>query len=156
MVPTFAWFLLPLLLEPVVDQLAVQRPAVDSEDLGRLAPVPLTGLENAKNVLLLELVEGRQLGLLLVGGGLGDLPRAQAAPLSADQAQMIEPLTDREFEVLTLLAQQLSNKEIAVQLVISTGTVTQHTHNIYQKLNVTSRWQAVTEATRLGILTSES
>jgi ATP/maltotriose-dependent transcriptional regulator MalT len=76
--------------------------------------------------------------------------------LTAAQAQLVEPLTDRELEVLALLAQQLSNQEIADQLVISKGTVTQHTHNIYQKLNVSSRWQAVTEATRLGILISES
>jgi LuxR family maltose regulon positive regulatory protein len=87
---------------------------------------------------------------------LKTFPQAQPPPLPAAQSQYFEPLTKRELEVLALLAQQLSNKEIAVQLVISTGTVTQHTHNIYQKLNVTSRWQAVTEATRLGILTSES
>jgi len=83
-------------------------------------------------------------------------PQVQPAPMSAAQAQLVEPLTERELEVLTLLAQQLSNKEIAVQLVISPATVTRHTHNIYQKLNVRSRWQAVTEANRLGILTFAS
>jgi len=80
-------------------------------------------------------------------------PQVQPAPVSAAQAQVIESLTNRELEVLALLAQQLSNKEIAIQLSISRGTVTQHNHNIYQKLNVSTRWQAVTEATRLGILT---
>ena len=83
-------------------------------------------------------------------------PQAQLLPLPAAQTQYIEPLTDRELEVLALLAQQLSNKEIAIQLSISRGTVTQHNHNIFKKLNVSSRWQAVTEATRLGILTPES
>jgi LuxR family maltose regulon positive regulatory protein len=83
-------------------------------------------------------------------------PQAQPARLPAAQAQLVEPLTDRELDVLTLLAQQLTNKEIANQLFISKGTVTQHNHNIFQKLNVSSRWQAVTEATRLGILTPES
>jgi LuxR family maltose regulon positive regulatory protein len=82
-------------------------------------------------------------------------PQAQPAPLSAAQEQLVEPLTNRELEVLALLAQQLSNKEIAEKLVISKGTVTQHTHNIYRKLNVSSRWQAVTEAEGLGILISE-
>jgi LuxR family maltose regulon positive regulatory protein len=66
---------------------------------------------------------------------------------------LLEPLTEREFEILMLLAQRLSNKEIAVQLMISSGTVTQHTHNIYQKLNVKGRRQAVGKATELGILT---
>jgi LuxR family maltose regulon positive regulatory protein len=83
-------------------------------------------------------------------------PQTQPSPLPTAQAQFIETLTDRELEVLALLAQQLSNKEIAIQLSISRGTVTQHNHNIFQKLNVSSRWQAVTEATRLGILTPES
>jgi len=83
-------------------------------------------------------------------------PQAQPPLSPADQTHYIEPLTKRELEVLTLLAQQLSNKEIAVQLVISPATVTRHTHNIYQKLNVRSRWQAVTEANRLGILTFAS
>jgi LuxR family maltose regulon positive regulatory protein len=69
---------------------------------------------------------------------------------------LIEPLTDRELEVLELLAQRLTNKEIAAQLVISSGTVKQHTHNIYQKLNVTGRRQAVATATELGLLSSAS
>jgi LuxR family maltose regulon positive regulatory protein len=71
-------------------------------------------------------------------------------------SELVEPLTRRELEVLALLAQGLSNKEIAVQLVITPGTVKQHTHNIYQKLNVKTRWQAVTEAEALGILPSNA
>ncbi len=65
---------------------------------------------------------------------------------------LVESLTNRELDVLTLLGQGLSNKEIAAQLVISPGTVTQHTHKIYQKLNVKNRRLAVIEATKLGIL----
>lgn len=65
---------------------------------------------------------------------------------------MIEPLTDRELQVLDLLARRLSNKEIAQQLVIAPVTVKRHTINIYQKLNVESRREAVLEAQRLGIL----
>jgi LuxR family maltose regulon positive regulatory protein len=65
---------------------------------------------------------------------------------------LVESLTNRELDVLTLMAQGLTNKEIAAQLVISPGTVTQHTHKIYQKLTVKNRRLAVIEATKLGIL----
>jgi LuxR family maltose regulon positive regulatory protein len=63
-----------------------------------------------------------------------------------------EPLTNRELEILALLSEGLTNKEIAAQLVVSPGTVTQHTHKIYQKLMVKNRRLAVIEATKLGIL----
>jgi LuxR family maltose regulon positive regulatory protein len=66
--------------------------------------------------------------------------------------ELIEPLTNRELEVLVLLAQRLSNKEIARVLVISTQTVKRHAANIYQKLQVNGRRAAVVEATRLGLL----
>lgn len=65
---------------------------------------------------------------------------------------LIDPLTDRELEVMALLAQRLSNKEIAAELIISPATVRTYTYNIYQKLNVNSRRQAVSKATELGIL----
>jgi LuxR family maltose regulon positive regulatory protein len=65
---------------------------------------------------------------------------------------LVEPLTDREHEILLLLAKRFSNKEIAAQLVISPMTVKRHTINIYQKLYVQSRREAVEAAQRLGIL----
>ena len=80
---------------------------------------------------------------------------ARPALSSVSQGKLIEPLTERELEVLAILAQRRSNKEIAAELVISPGTVKQHTHNIYQKLNVKGRRQAVREAIELGILTPE-
>ncbi|MBX3059799.1 MAG: hypothetical protein KF770_25385 [Anaerolineae bacterium] len=65
---------------------------------------------------------------------------------------LIESLTDREIDVLRLLARRLSNKEIADILYIAPETVKRHTINIYQKLAVGNRRQAVSKATELGLL----
>ena len=65
---------------------------------------------------------------------------------------LVEPLTDREMEVLALLRQRLSNKEIASQLVLSAATVKRYTVNIYQKLGVNKRRDAVIRAEALGLL----
>ena len=65
---------------------------------------------------------------------------------------LVEPLTDRELDVLKLLAQRLQNKEIANKLFISPKTVKKHLDNIYGKLNVSSRLQAVEKTQQLGIL----
>jgi LuxR family maltose regulon positive regulatory protein len=61
-------------------------------------------------------------------------------------------LSDREVEVLSLLASGLSTSVIAERLVLSPGTVKRHLHNIFEKLNVRSRTQAIQEARKLGIL----
>ena len=65
---------------------------------------------------------------------------------------LIEPLSGREQEVLTLLAKGLRNKEIASVLFISPGTVKRHTNSIYGKLGVHGRSEAVAKAQGLGIL----
>lgn len=65
---------------------------------------------------------------------------------------LVASLTNRELEILTLLAQRLRNKEIADKLYISPETVKRHTINIYGKLNVNSRQEAVNKALNLGIL----
>jgi len=60
------------------------------------------------------------------------------------------PLTERELEVLGLLAKGLANKQIAITLSISEHTVKFHVSSIYQKLNVTNRTEAVREGLRGG------
>jgi len=66
--------------------------------------------------------------------------------------ELVEALTDREHDVLVLLAQRQTAKEIAQALVISPLTVKRHAANIYGKLQVSGRREAVAKATRLGLL----
>lgn len=66
--------------------------------------------------------------------------------------QLIEPLSQRELEVLQLLARGSSNKEVARQLFISLPTVKWHASNIYGKLDVQNRTEAVAKARALGLL----
>lgn len=65
---------------------------------------------------------------------------------------LIESLTDRELEVLQLLADGLSNAAISEQLVVSVGTIKTHLKHIYSKLDVKSRTQAVAKARALHLL----
>jgi LuxR family maltose regulon positive regulatory protein len=65
---------------------------------------------------------------------------------------LVEPLSERELQVLRLVAAGLSNREIAERLIISVGTVKTHAHNIYGKLNVRGRTQAVARARELDLI----
>jgi DNA-binding NarL/FixJ family response regulator len=65
---------------------------------------------------------------------------------------LIEDLTDRELEVLTFAARGLTNKQIGKALFISARTVQGHMYNIYRKLYVTTRTEAVTTALNRGII----
>ena len=65
---------------------------------------------------------------------------------------LVEPLSQRELEVLHLMALGKTNLEIAGQLVVSRGTVKAHTASIYRKLDVANRTEAVAHARQLGIL----
>ena len=72
--------------------------------------------------------------------------------LASKPSQLIEPLTPRERQVLTLAAQGLTNRGIGRQLGISGRTVQGHLANIYGKLQVGSRTEAVTKALQLGFI----
>ncbi|MBB6694686.1 AAA family ATPase [Cohnella xylanilytica] len=79
-------------------------------------------------------------------------PPGQPAASSSAPRALDEPLTDRELEVLSLLAKGLSNKEIAERLIISSGTVKVHVRNIFAKLKVNRRINAIAQATELKLL----
>jgi len=72
-----------------------------------------------------------------------------AAPVSSS---LIEPLSQRELDILRLFKTELSGPEIAQQLVIALSTVRTHTKSIYNKLNVNSRRGAVKRALELGLI----
>ncbi len=74
-----------------------------------------------------------------------------AARAPADQ-RLIEPLSERELEVLRLLASELDGPDIARELTVSLATVRTHTRNVYAKLGVNSRRAAVRRAGELGLL----
>src|SRR6266516_2959634 len=76
------------------------------------------------------------------------LPHEQAYPL-------LDPLSERELEVLRLLAQGASNQEIAEQLVVTAATVKFHVSHILSKLQARNRTQAVARARSLGLLSAE-
>jgi len=75
-------------------------------------------------------------------------------PSSLSPQLLIEPLSERELEVLQLIVEGLTKKEIASRLFLSLNTIKAHTRNIYGKLDVNNRTQAGNRARALGILPS--
>jgi len=112
------------------------------------------GLELAPLLSKLKLDED---GLRFVGEILAAMQSGPGAKSPASigpntQSGLVDPLTSREFEILALLGQHLSNQEIATELYISVKTVRRHTENIYGKLGVHGRRDAVAKAIGLGII----
>jgi ATP/maltotriose-dependent transcriptional regulator MalT len=112
-----------------------------------------------------DLLRAGQQDISLVGSGYVEtLLRASGEPIgkpapeaargarSLPARSLVAPLTAREVEVLQLLEAGLHNRQIADRLVVSLGTVSRHTGNIYSKLRVDSRAQTIGQARRLGLL----
>ena len=83
---------------------------------------------------------------------MANLLSAFGKSVHIDQSALIEPLTEREIDVLKLITEGLSNPEIAEKLVLSVGTVKTHVKHIYSKLNVDDRVKAASKARELGII----
>jgi LuxR family maltose regulon positive regulatory protein len=79
-------------------------------------------------------------------------PRAASPTGAGGTSAPVEPLSDRELELLQLIAAGRKNREIADALVISVNTVKVHIGNIYGKLGVSNRVQAVARAQELALL----
>ena len=113
--------------------------------LGRLAARGVTGIARGYVAQLLRAFAAERAN-----------PQPQPVKSLIVQPAMIEPLTPREQEILELLAQRMTAKEIAQKLVVSDQTVKRHRVNIYQKLGVHSRRDAIAAAVALGILPAGS
>jgi LuxR family maltose regulon positive regulatory protein len=82
--------------------------------------------------------------------------RANVQEREPTKAQLLpEPLSERELEILQLLARGTSNLEIAQELVIAVNTIKRHVNHIFSKLGVHNRTQATLQARELGLLSEE-
>jgi LuxR family maltose regulon positive regulatory protein len=101
-------------------------------------------------------IASRYAGELLTAFGPDRLrrhvPDQEAQRSTPSPESLADPLSARELEVLELVAQGRSNREIARQLVLSLNTVKGYTRSIYQKLDVHSRTQAVAKGRELDLL----
>ncbi len=85
-------------------------------------------------------------------GSAAKARRCQGAKHTSGVSALVETLTPRELEVLSWLRGPSSIKEIALKLNISYATAKRHTINLYAKLGVNKRWEAVAKAEELEIL----
>jgi DNA-binding NarL/FixJ family response regulator len=125
------------------------------EEVARLAGWPVWGVlpldasPEEFSAVLHALAEGLWAGSPALARAL--LER-HSLPMLEQAEQVVNPLTERERQVLQLTAQGLANKQIAVSLEISENTVKFHLSSLYAKLGVTSRTEAVRSGARRGLV----
>lgn len=123
------------------------------------------GLRAGAKGYLLKDVSGEELatavravsgGSALLGSAIAQRVLSQFAGLASAKpvVALPEPLSDRELEILQLVAKGFSNPEIAAQLFLAEGTVKNYVSNILQKTSTRDRTQAVLKAQSLGLLNS--
>jgi DNA-binding NarL/FixJ family response regulator len=111
--------------------------------------LPLDASPEEFSAVLHALAEGLWAGSPALIRGLLEQHRL---PNLAEAEQVVDPLTDRERQVLQLTAQGLANKQIAASLEISENTVKFHLSSLYAKLGATSRTEAVRAGARRGLV----
>ena len=112
--------------------------------------LPLDASAEEFSAVLHALAEGLWAGSPGAGPGFAGAPPPAHAREEAEQ--VVDPLTERERQVLQLTAQGLANKQIAASLEISENTVKFHLSSLYAKLGVTSRTEAVRAGARRGLV----
>jgi two-component system, NarL family, response regulator YdfI len=129
----------------------------DRSEPGRLAEALRAGVRailpsDASPDQIVAGLEAAAAGLIVLHPAEVDAMFPAARPASSPLADLIEPLTPRESEVLQMLASGLANKEIATLLAISDHTVKFHVASILGKLGAASRTEAVTLGIRRGLV----
>ncbi len=95
---------------------------------------------------------GSQLDSRVARKLLGQITNPAAKSVTKPKAQLADPLTDREVEILALVAEGYSNPEISRKLFLAEGTIKNYVSGIIQKLNVRDRVQAAVQAREMGII----
>jgi LuxR family maltose regulon positive regulatory protein len=90
--------------------------------------------------------------MLLAAFTIAEPEQADSVQRQTPGSELVEPLSEREIDVLQLIAAGYKYQEVADQLVISVNTVRHHTKNIYSKLEVNNRTQAIKKAHNLGLI----
>ncbi len=108
-------------------------------------------LKDADPESMLRAIRAVADGESLLGATIAQKVMRQFAALDKAQAPLVDGLTTREVEVLKLIAEGMSNKEIAAQLSLSEKTVKNHINNIFSKLHLYDRTQATLYAIRSGL-----
>ncbi|MCR4405549.1 MAG: response regulator transcription factor [Anaerolineae bacterium] len=112
-------------------------------------------LKDADPETMLRAIRAVAHGESLLGPTIAQKVLRQFAALPGKQPPLVNELTPREMEVLTLIAEGRPNKEIAQELCISEKTVKNHINNIFSKLHVYDRTQAMLYAIRKGLVKVE-
>ena len=149
----------------VIEILLVQALALQAQGEGAAALTPLARaltLAEPEGYIRIFVDEGPPMATLLRAaakdGVAPDYVRRLQMALGEPHGEtpvnqrLIEPLSERELDVLRLLATELSGPEIARELIVSLNTMRTHTKNIYSKLGVNNRRSAVRRAEELGLL----
>lgn len=112
-------------------------------------------LKDADPETMLRAIRAVAHGESLLGPTIAQKVMRQFAALPGKQSPLVDELTPREMEVLTLIAEGRSNKEIARELSISEKTVKNHINNVFAKLHCNDRTQAMLYAIRKGLVKVE-
>jgi LuxR family maltose regulon positive regulatory protein len=155
----------------VIEILVLQALAYEAQGDSPAALVPLKRaltLAEPEGFIRIFVDEGRPMALLLYEAAarriMPDYTAKLLAVLEAEERKsedeshlppaksLTEPLSQRELEVLQLIAQGLSNREISERLFLAVITVKGHNRNIFRKLQVRRRTEAIARARELGLL----